>query len=211
MKTFISFTLLLIVNQSFASDEKYIEAMQKNIAGVYQAQSIEELQKHVNALERIGGAEKSKWEPFYYAAFGYIMMSTRGEQPTKRDAWLDQATTALAKAGEISQDNAEIVALEGFILMMKVAVDPGTRGPQLSGLAMQTFGKALAIDPNNPRALSLLSQMQLGTARFFNSPIDEACKSAKAALEKFESFKSDNPLTPTWGKEMTKELVSQCN
>lgn len=211
MKTIITFALLLMVNQSFASDEKYIEAMQKNIAGVYQAKTIEELQKHVNALERIGGAEKSKWEPFYYAAFGYIMMSTREEQPTKRDAWLEQAATTLAKAAESSQGNSEIVALEGFILMMKVTVDPGTRGPQLSGLAMQTFGKALAIDPNNPRALSLLSQMQLGTARFFNSPIDEACKSARTALEKFESFTSDNPLAPRWGREMTEGLIKQCN
>ena len=87
--------------------------------------------------------------------------------------------------------------------MMRVTVDPATRGPQYSGLAMQTFGKASAINPENPRALALMAQMQYGTAKFFGSPTTEACSTLNAALEKFDSYKSENPLSPQWGREMS--------
>ena len=50
-----------------ANDNKYAEAMTKNIQTVYTAQSIADLQSAVNALERIGTTEKTKWEPYYYA------------------------------------------------------------------------------------------------------------------------------------------------
>jgi tetratricopeptide (TPR) repeat protein len=211
MKTLITVLILTVsIGTATANDPKYVSAMQKNIGAVYQAKTIEELQQAINALERIGAAEKDKWEPFYYSAFAYIMMATKTPEPQKKDGFLDQAKTTLDKAATISPGNSEIAAMEGFIYTIKVSVDPASRGPQYSGMAMQAFGKALELNPDNPRALSLMSQMQLGTARFFNSPTDEACATARKALEKFGSFKSDNPLAPQWGKEMTEATVNQC-
>jgi hypothetical protein len=75
---------------------------------------------------------------------------------------------------------------------------------------MQRFGKALSLDPNNPRALALMAQMQFGTAQFLSSPTTEACATNEAALQKFGSFKSDNPLAPKWGRGMAEELMSKC-
>ncbi|MEP6847201.1 MAG: hypothetical protein ABI861_14415, partial [Panacibacter sp.] len=66
-----------------------VETMQKNIQSVYTAQNIPELQNVVNTFERIAAAEKTKWEPFYYASFGYIMMSNQGTDNAKKDAYLD--------------------------------------------------------------------------------------------------------------------------
>ena len=66
MKTLV---LLSIVVLSSAFD-KYTDTMVKNIEVVYKASTVEELQNAVNAFERIGGAEKTKWEPYYYASFG---------------------------------------------------------------------------------------------------------------------------------------------
>lgn len=192
------------------ANEKYLQAMQKNIQQVYSAKTPVELQQAVNAFERVGEAEKDKWEPFYYASFGYIMMATREQEGSKKDLLLDNAAAVLKKALAINSNESEIVALEGFIHMLRVAVDPASRGQQYSGLAMQAFGKALGMNPENPRALALMAQMEFGTAQFFGSSVEGPCNTVSKAIEKFETYKSDSPLAPQWGQEMATRLKSQC-
>ena len=208
----LTFVLLFIASAStYADDTRYLEAMQKNIESVYKAKSIAELQGAVNALERIAAAEKIKWEPYYYMSFAYIMMSNFEGENAKKDLYLDQANASIEKAAAINANESEVVALVGFIQMMRVAIDPAGRGPQFSGLAMQTFGKATALNPENPRALVLTAQMQFGTAKFFGSPATEACSTLNSALQKFDSYRSDNPLAPQWGREMALGLKKECN
>ncbi len=205
MLILFSFCSMLV----FAND-KYEQVMQANIQAIYKAQSTEETQQAVNAFERIGAAEKNKWEPFYYASFGYILESTRVEDGAKRDALLDKATEILRKASAIKENDSEITALEGFIYMMRVTVDPATRGQQYSGLAMQTFGKALGIDPANPRAMALMAQMEFGTAQFFKSSTAGACEKASNAIAMFDAPPSTDPLAPRWGKETAMQVAKQC-
>jgi Flp pilus assembly protein TadD len=207
---FIAVFTLVFVSLVFADDSKYIETMQKNIQVVYTAQSIPDIQNAVNTFERIASAEKTKWEPYYYAAFGYVMMANREKDGAKKDGYLDQALTSIGKAKEIVPAESEVVALEGFVHMIRVTVDPASRGQQYSGLAFQSFGKAVSLNPENPRALSLLGQMQYGTAQFFNSSTTEACATLEKSLEKFASFKSENPLAPQWGKGMAESMKEKC-
>ena len=211
MKTkMITLALAFLVTSLFADETAYMTSMTKSIAQVYNAQTTDELQQAVNTFVRIGNAEKTKWEPFYYEAFGYIMMANREDDVAKKDAFLDQAKVAVDKATTIRPNDSEIVALEGFISMIRVTVDPATRGMQYSGAAMQSFSKAVFLNPENPRALALLAQMQLGTAKFFKASPDEACATNVKALEKFAAAKSENPLAPSWGKGMAEGLQSQC-
>lgn len=192
------------------TDNKYTEVMAKNIQVVYTSQSVSELQAAVNTFERIGAAEKNKWEPYYYAGFGYVMMANLETEATKKDGYLDQALSAVKRAKEINGKDSEVVALEGFVHMIRVTVDPASRGQQYSGIAMQNFGQAISLNPDNPRALALMAQMQYGTAQFFKSPTDEACTTNDAALQKFATFKSDNPLAPQWGKGMAEQMKAKC-
>lgn len=201
---------LILPATVLAADDKYTETMQKNINTVYTAAAPAELQNAVNTLERIGAAEKSKWEPFYYASFGYVMMANKEKDGAKKDVYLDQAAAALAKAQALRPNDSEIVALEGFIHMIRINVDPATRGQQYSGLATQSFRKAISLNPENPRALALLSQMQFGTAAFFGSPTTEACATNTQALEKFETFKPADALAPRWGKGMAESMKEKC-
>lgn len=215
MKTkMITSTIILLwatIYTTVANDNKYAEAMAKNIQTVYTSKSIPDLQGAVNSLERIAATEKTKWEPYYYAVFGYIMMANVETQGNKKDAYLDQANAIVSKAKNLDEKNSEIVALEGFVHMIRVTVDPASRGQQYSGLAMQTFGKAIALDPENPRALALLAQMQFGTAQFLGSSTAEACSANESAIQKFAAFKSNNPFAPQWGKEMAERLKAKCN
>lgn len=209
-KTITLLTLLFIITTAWATDDKYTETMKKNIQSIYTAQAIPDIQLAVNAFERIGAAEKTKWEPYYYASWGYIMIANRETEGAKKDAALDQAQTALKKAQDIVPAESEVVALQGFIHMIRVTVDPATRGQQYSALAYQSLNKAVAINPENPRALALLAQMQFGTAQFFGSPTTEACATAEKALEKFNVTAEPKPLAPMWGKSMAEGLKAKC-
>lgn len=203
--------VLALTRLGLASDGKYFEAMQKNIKAIYEAQTIEQLQATVNTFERIGSAEKDKWEPSYYAAYGYLMMATREQDGAKKDTYIDQAMKAIEKAKAVAPKESEVIALEGFAYMMRVTVDPASRGQQYSGLSIQAYRKALTLNAENPRALSLLAQMQYGTAQFFGSSTSEACGTLQKALEKFDSYKSGNALAPQWGKQIAERLKANCN
>ncbi|MBX2894576.1 MAG: hypothetical protein KF763_03985 [Cyclobacteriaceae bacterium] len=209
MKTLTFLCALLISASTFASD-KYTEQMTKHIHTVYTAKTTEEYQAAINALDRIALAEKTKWEPYYYSAFGNLMLATNENDGGKKDSYLNLALAAVEKGKAIAPTESELIALEGFVHMIRITVDPATRGQQYSGMAFQSFGKALGINPNNPRAQALMAQMQFGTAQFFGSPTTEACGLANKALQQFDTHKSDNPLAPVWGKEMTMELLKQC-
>lgn len=191
-------------------DPKYIEAMTKNIQAVYSARSVAEFQQSVNAFERIAAAEKNKWEPHYYAGFGYIMMANAEQASEKKDQYLDQALAAIKKADAIKKNDSEVLSLEGFAHMIRAAVDPASRGQQYSGMAIQVFHKALTIDAENPRALALLAQMQFGTAQFLGQSTQEACSSNRKALEMFRKSDAKGPLAPAWGQAMAESLLERC-
>ncbi len=210
MKTITIILAFVISIYANATDEKYFQQMGKQIQLVYAAETIEQYQDAVNAFDRIAAAEKTKWEPYYYAAFGSVMMANKAVDGTKKDAYLDKALAAIESGKAINANESELVALEGFVHMIRVTVDPATRGQQYSGMAFQTYNKAVAMNPENPRAFAFLAQMQMGTAKFMNSSTTDACATNKKALEKFELFKSENPLAPRWGKMMVEGMATQC-
>lgn len=213
-----SFSLIAIflftITFVFAQDSPYQKAMKKEISKVIVADSISQLQQSANAFSRIAELNTKEWQPLYYGALAYTY------QGLSRSLSLDQKDAALAKAEElankadaISPDNAEIITMKGFILMAKVSADPGTRGQSLSGQVMATYGKALSIDGENPRALGLLAQMEFGMAQFFGNGTDKACGLAKQSLAIFagqdeEALKTN--MQPTWGRPVTEQLVKRC-
>lgn len=209
MKNTIAIIFVLFATALTAQD-KYTETMLKNIEAVYKAQTVAEHQAVVNAFERIAAAEKTKWEPYYHAAYGNIMMANVETENPKKDAFLDLATKNLDQAKALKANDSEITALEGFVHMMRVTVDPATRGQEYSGKAFRSFSTAVALNPENPRALALLAQMQYGTAQFFGNSTAEACGTATKSLEKFETYRTENVLAPQWGRHMAEGLKSNC-
>lgn len=195
----VFFSLIVAATPSDA----YEKAMKSAIEKVFQAETMEQYQAASNTFDRIAEKESKAWHPRYYSAYAHIIMSTLEKEPTAKDEQLDQAMERLLAADELSPGNSELLTLEGFVHMMRVVVDPASRGAQYSGQSIAAFQKAVAMDPSNPRALMLLSNMQIGTARFFGSDSSEGCATLDKALKMFESAGTpEHPLDPTWGKEM---------
>jgi hypothetical protein len=188
----------------------YLEAMKKSIDAIYRASSQAQLQDAVNKLERISAAETDKWEPQYYVAFGYIMMTNLESDGVKKDQFLDKALSAIGKAKSVAGRESEIIALEGFVHMLRVSIDPESRGPEYSPKATRAFVLASELDPGNPRALVLSARMQFGTAQFFGSSTATACALVEQSLEKFNTNKPKGPLAPAWGRAMAEALRQQC-
>jgi tetratricopeptide (TPR) repeat protein len=214
MKTFLS-TLVLafaFILTASAYDPAYEHAMKKQIAAMKTIQTAEESQAVSNGFIRIAEAKSEEWLPLYYAAYLQTVAAFRFE--VNKDQYFDQAMELVNKADKIAPNNSEITALKGYVIMGKLSVDPMSRGQEMSPLALQTFGKAIALDKENPRATTLMAQMELGMSQFFGSGPEKACGLARVGLElyaKEESKIDENYLLPTWGKREADQIASQCN
>ena len=86
----LSISLLAVVAITTAQDEKFQQAMQQNITLLDSAKTIEDLTSVASAFERIGNAETTKWQPYYYAALANIFIGFKDEK-ADRDALADKA------------------------------------------------------------------------------------------------------------------------
>ncbi|WP_332913874.1 hypothetical protein [Algoriphagus boritolerans] len=196
---------------AFANDPAYESAMKKQIQAMKTIQNPEQSQAVVNGFLRIAEVKNTEWLPIYYAAYLQTIAAFRFE--VNKDQYFDQAMELINKADKVAPNNSEITALKGFIIMGKLSVDPMSRGQEMSPLAMQTFGKSIALDKENPRATTLMAQMELGMAQFFGSGVEKACGLARVGLELFakeEAKINEDYLLPTWGKREAEQVLSAC-
>ncbi|WP_439556399.1 hypothetical protein [Dyadobacter sp.] len=206
--------MLLFVFTANAQETPYQKAMKKEIGKLMQTDSLPQLQEAANAFARIAALNPKEWQPYYYQALAYTFQGLNNSLSLdKKDAALAQAGELIKKAEAISSNNAEIVTLHGFATMASLSADPGSRGQTLSAQVLQTFGKALSIDNQNPRALILMAQMEAGMAKFFGSGPEKACGLAKQSVAAFEKQNDEAlkaALMPYWGKNLAEGMSKNC-
>ena len=204
------FIVLILTPVISQNNEKYPQKMKETIDQLYQANTIDELQKAANGFERIGVMEKDQWHPGYYSAFAHIQMASMTESNAEKDKLLDKALDIIKSLKNIEAQNSEILTLEGFLHMLRITIDPATRGQHYSGLSFEALHHAARIDPDNPRTQYVLANMQMGTARFFGQGLEDSCSTLKKAIDLFESSDPKSKLDPTWGLEWAKSLEFNC-
>ncbi|TDE16849.1 hypothetical protein [Dyadobacter psychrotolerans] len=216
MKKLFSVIAVFLITISIvtAQETPYQKVMKKEIATLISTDSLNQLQSSANAFARIAELNTKEWQPLYYQGLAYTFIGLdKSLSLDLKDAALAKAEELINKADVLSPNNAEIVTVQGFILMAKVSADPGSRGQSLSGQVMGTFGKALTMDSKNPRALILMSQMEYGLSKFFGNGTEKACGLAKESLAVFNSQNEDAlevALQPTWGKPLAENMVKGC-
>lgn len=184
------------------------------IEQLFTSDSPEKVKQVIATFERIAQAEDSRWEPAYYTALSYLWLSgmMQGQTQDKKsmDALLDEAQKFHDLAVKRKPQDVELLVIQGYIHMMRLTVDPMGRGPELAPKTTMTFQQALAMDPNNPRAMLMLGSMKLGEAQYFNGDTSEACKLIHKADEALDKQKPADKLSPTWGKELTSIFLQSC-
>ena len=212
MKRFIlSIAVLLVSMVAIAQKAEFLQTMGETLGQYATCKDVADFQSLGNKFQMIANVEKSEWLPLYYHAHCYILMSFL--EPTdavKKDSYLDEAEKSIEKLIAMVPDEAEIYALQSFYFTGRLVVNPMERGQKFTGLSSKAIGKALAIDPANPRAKLMKLQSEMGSAQFFGKDPKSFCPQAKEMLANWDNFKPKSPIHPAWGKPQVERIVKGC-
>jgi len=208
MKQTILALALLISLAGKAQTDKYTQMMQKNIALLDSAKTIDDLQSLAGTFDRIGDAEKTKWLPYYYAALAQTWIGWRPDLKDK-DANAEKIRAYLSKA-EALDKNSEIYAVENMSYTQEMLVDPQSRYMTKGRDAATSLQKGMQLDPNNPRLYYLQGMSIFGTPPQFGGGKDKAKPIFEKSVALFNSAKPQ-PLAPNWGQKQAEDMLAQCN
>jgi hypothetical protein len=208
----LSFMMLATTTFIFAQSDRYVKAMQTNIAMLDSALTQGNMASLANNFERIGDAEKSQWLPYYYASYCTVMSALTEKDKSKTDAIADKADELIKKSEAIAgKENSETCVIKSLIASSHMMVDPQARWQQYGAAATANIEKAKALDPSNPRAVYLEGQAKFYTPESFGGGKAPAKELLTKALQMFDSFKPETNLHPNWGKATTKYFLAQTN
>jgi uncharacterized protein (DUF2141 family) len=198
---------MYLVSQVTISQTKFEQGMQQ----AFQLMQENKLEESANLLERIGNAEPTNWLPYYNLALLKTRTTFEMKDKAMIDAQLKTAEDFADKADEISPDNSEIYVLKGLINVAKIVSDPMVNGASLSAVTTELYKKAIALDSLNPRAVSGLTEFEMGGARFFKQDLTPYCKKLQASINLYDSFKPVSEFHPNWGKDRVLETLKSCS
>lgn len=161
-------------------------------------------------FERIAAAEKGSWLPNYYVAMVNATSSFGTKDREQVTAMLNKAQEALDIEMVKDPNNPEILVMQALIYTGWVAFDPMTNGMKYSAKVMEMYGKALAIAPENPRAVFGKAEYEIGGAKFFGTDTKPMCAEIDRSIGLFEKFKPETPFSPKWGLDRALEAQKEC-
>jgi len=212
MKTLATIVLIMVLNPVFSnSDSAYEKAMKKAMEKLNQAESIEDWQGVVNQFERIARNEKENWLPVYHTAYARVMMAAMEEDIQKKDSYLDAAQQNLDAIEKFEHFAVERLALQGFLYMIRMSVDP-SRGMELGQNCAMIVNQAYAMNNQNPRAVLMLAQFNHGSAQYMGQDTSEACAMFDEVVQLLDQpgAEESEQFLPNWGKNLALMMQQQC-
>ncbi len=176
-----------------------------------QAASMDDFQQAANQFERIADVKKDSWLPLYHAAYSRVMMAAIEQDMQKKDPYLDEARKHLDAVEQMEHDATERMALDGFLTMIRMSVDP-SRGMELSQDCAMMLNQAYMMNKQNPRAVLMLAQFNHGSQRYMGEDTSESCAMFDVVLQLFDQSKAEEPdqFLPYWGKDIALMMQQQC-
>ena len=212
MKKLLLSTIVLFLSMAmFAQSEKFVMAMKKNLAAMDTSfKNPADLLNAANSFERIAGAEKNQWLPYYYAALCRVNYGFMEQDKTKTDGIADKATALIMQADSLSPNNSEISCIKSMIASCHMMVNPMQRWQQYGAESSSNMEAAMKQDPTNPRPYFLKGQGLKYTPEQFGGGCATAKPQLQIALDKYNTFKPAGELYPNWGKTFVERLIGEC-
>ncbi|MBN2214846.1 MAG: hypothetical protein JW723_11425 [Bacteroidales bacterium] len=210
MKTIASLLLIITLTFSAFSQNGYEKAMREGLDSLNNFKNLADFQNVANHFERIAGAEAGEWLPGYYAAYCYVVLSFKEQEPGKKEMLLAKCENLISQILEIKPDESEIFALQGMLYQSYIMVDPQNNAPVYSVRANQSFDKSIELNSANPRPYYLKGMNLMYTPEVYGGGMKTACPLIAKADELFNQFEKENDLMPDWGKEYNAQLLGQC-
>lgn len=161
-------------------------------------------------FERIASVEKNNWLPNYYVALVNTTATFNPANNKNAAAMLAKAQEALDNAILISPNNAEIMVMQAMINTSWIVQDPMTNGMKLSAPTIALYEKAIALDPNNPRAVFGKADFEIGGAKYWGTDTKPMCEQVAKAIELFAKFRPESEFHPKWGLDRAQETLKEC-
>jgi hypothetical protein len=203
MKT-ITTALVFFLALSLHSQTSYKQAMQKGLELM-----ATDLKAASQQFERVAKAEKENWLPPYYAALCNINGSWGENSKNQTFLHMNKAQEFINDAELLSDNNPEIMVLQGMLNTCWIQYDSRTYGMKLSGATNAIYEKALQLAPDNPRVISNRARWLMGSARFFGKDITPYCGEVNRAIALFEKETAVG-FYPSWGKNGSLAVKKGC-
>ena len=205
MKTLTTITFFLLAIA--ASAQQYEQGM-KNASILWQEGKTKEA---AAIFERIAAAEPETWLPNYNIALLNVTSAFNPKFKEEVPSLLEKAQLALDKELSKDAENAELLVVQALIYTGYIVQDPMTNGMLYSDKVMQTYNKALQLEPNNPRVVAGKAEFEMGGAKYFGGDIKAMCAEIDRAINLFATFKPESPLHPNWGLERAIQIQKECS
>jgi hypothetical protein len=205
------YTLVAQTSTETVVSNKYLTAMQTNLQVLDTAGAPASFIMLANNFERIGTAEKTKWEPFYYAAYCYATMALNTPDKTKVDMLADKAELYLVQADKLQKNNSEISTLFAMIKSAKISVDPMNRWMSMGQEVTAHISNAKDQDSNNPRPYLIDARIKYRMPEALGGGKEAAKALLTEAVKKFKSFTPSGSIAPNWGLKSTESFLENLN
>lgn len=203
---------MLLTTLVWGGNEKYYKKMAESLQGFNTCTTVEDFQNLANRFQVIGNVETEEWLPLYYEAQCYILIGFMNQlSGEERDVYLENASSLVKRLKDKAPHEAEVEVLEAFYLTGSLLVNPPQRAMSTTPLIHSALARALAIEPNNPRAIFMRISNELGTARYFGSDTAPLCEEARILLDNWDKYERKSPIHPNWGKEDAEGIVRSCD
>jgi hypothetical protein len=210
MKKLLFIVVMLSISVMSFGQLEFENAMRVNIDSLYHSFNGGAVQNPINIFERLSQVDTNRWEPLYYAAYGYCILSLRENDNTKKDALCDRGQSLLSKALTKSPAESELYVLQGFLYNMRLLVNPMDRANEYMALINTSYATAEKLDSLNPRVNYMRAQMVMNMPSFMGGGKDKALPLIQNAKQKFDTFTTTNKLAPNWGKENCLKMIVEC-
>jgi hypothetical protein len=210
------FTVLIVLMQLFSyaqektKGELYHEKMKSSLYTLYKAGNYQTFKMMSNQLRKIADEEKTKWIPYYHAAYAHIMAAFLSKEKFEAEEFLNNGQEMIDNANKYSPNNSEIVALQGFLYQARIIVNPEARSQEYLHKAVKEYDQARFMNPENPRPYYLIGQILYRIPKQLGGNKENACAHFQRARDKYKSFKPRSEFSPNWGEEANQLLLDKC-
>jgi len=179
----------------------YAELLGATITQVQRTGDAAELQALAAKLERAAAVAPADWLPRYYQAYALIISVFQSQEDgDAKDALLDRAEAALAKARQLKGDESEVLTLQAYAYQARLGISPMLRSMKYARMVSETVAQAKKANPANPRPYLVGANNVYYTPSMFGGGAEPAKPLYEEAKAKYAAFQPAGPLAPSWGQ-----------
>jgi hypothetical protein len=185
------------------SQGEYRNVMLQNIRALDTTTDAQKIKAIASTFSAIY-SHKKDWLPLYYECLAYTKLSSAYENIEERRTAIDKASQLLQS---LPENNDEVQVLRSFYAMKYLAIDRSewqTYMPMIN----EGLSKAESINVNNPRIYYLQGLLKYNMPESMGGGQEEGVKLFQLSLQKFESYRTEDELAPSWGRKDVEKYLS---